>query len=104
MTTDATPLAIYLRATWAGVRFDSPVKTSFAFPASDVKALLAPRNILSLILSRWPRYFNHGPAGEMWSVVHFPFALIRIGSFAKSFPSHTGNGFKIWSRSLVGGI
>lgn len=29
------------------------------------------------MLSKCPRYFNHGPAAEMWSVVHLPFTLIR---------------------------
>ena len=28
------------------------------------------------MLVRWPRYFSHFPAGEMWSVVHLPTAFI----------------------------
>jgi len=32
-----------------------------------------PMNMLLAMLSRWPRYFSQGPAGLMWSVVHFPF-------------------------------
>ena len=31
------------------------------------------------MFSRWPRYLSHGPAIEMWSVVHLPLALRRIG-------------------------
>ena len=27
------------------------------------------------MLVRWPRYLSHGPAGEMWSVVHLPTAF-----------------------------
>ena len=34
-------------------------------------------SMLLEMLSRWPRYFSQGPAMEMWSVVHLPFALIR---------------------------
>ena len=32
------------------------------------------------MFSRWPRYFSHGPAAEMWSVVHLPWAFISTGS------------------------
>ena len=31
------------------------------------------------MFSRWPRYFSHGPAAEMWSVVHLPCAFISTG-------------------------
>ena len=31
------------------------------------------------MFSRWPRYFSHGPAAEMWSVVHLPWAFISTG-------------------------
>src|SRR6185295_14999521 len=72
-------------------------------PGSDENALLAPRNILSLILSRWPRNLSQGPAGEMWSVVVFPLVLINRGSFSKSLPSQRGKGCNSCSRSLVGG-
>ena len=33
------------------------------------------------MFSRCPRYLSHGPAAEMWSVVHLPCAFSRIGSF-----------------------
>ena len=29
------------------------------------------------MFSRWPRYLSHGPAGEMWSVVHLPLAFMQ---------------------------
>jgi hypothetical protein len=32
----------------------------------------APVSRLLEMFSRWPRYLYQGPAGEMWSVVHFP--------------------------------
>ena len=32
---------------------------------------------MSLSRSRWPRKRSHGPAGDMWSVVHLPFALTQ---------------------------
>ena len=31
------------------------------------------------MFSRWPRYFSHLPAAEMWSVVHLPLAFISTG-------------------------
>ena len=31
------------------------------------------------MFSRWPRYFSHVPAAEMWSVVHLPLAFISTG-------------------------
>lgn len=49
-------------------------------------------NILLEILSKCPRYFNHGPAAEIWSVVHFPFTLIKTTISVKSLPSHLSNG------------
>lgn len=54
------------------------------------------------ILSRWPRYFNQGPAAEMWSVVHFPLTLIRIVISSKSFPSHLSKGVNNWSLCDLG--
>ena len=33
-------------------------------PASPVKALMAPRNRLPQMFSRWPRYLSHGPGGR----------------------------------------
>ena len=35
---------------------------------------------------RWPRYRSHGPAGEMWSVVHLPAAFSSTCSPVKSLP------------------
>ncbi len=80
----------------------SPVSGFTPLPASPVKALIAPRNMLSLILSRWPRTRSQAPAGEMWSVVVLPLVLTRMGSSMKSFPSQRGNGCRSWSRSLFG--
>ena len=40
--------------------------------------------------SKCPRKRSHGPAIEIWSVVHFPCALINKGMFSKSCPSHAG--------------
>ena len=37
------------------------------------QAITDPINMLLAMLSRCPRYFSHGPAGLMWSVVHLPF-------------------------------
>jgi len=41
---------------------------------SSFSALMAPMSMLFEMLSRWPRNLSHGPAIEMWSVVHLPFA------------------------------
>ena len=38
----------------------------------------------------------------MWSVVHLPLALSRIGSSMKSLPSQAGNGSSSCRRSLSG--
>ncbi len=73
-------------------------------PTSSLYALTAPNNILSLRLSKWPRRDNHAPAGEIWSVVHFPFALTIIGRSTKSVPLHLSNGSKRWRRLLLGSI
>src|SRR6056300_1590703 len=59
-------------------------------------------NMLSLNLSRCPRSRNHGPAGEMASVVVLPVALSRIGIFIKTLPSHAGQGSRICRRPLSG--
>ena len=67
-----------------------------------VKAFTAPLNRLSLMFSRWPRKRSQGPAGEMWSVVHLPFALSSSGRSTKSAPSQAGKGVRRWSRSLSG--
>ena len=71
-------------------------------PRSPVKALVAPVNMLSLILSRWPRKRSQNPAGEMWSVVVFPFVLRSRGIFTKSASTLASNGARIWRRSLFG--
>ena len=71
-------------------------------PASPVKALMAPRKRLPEMFSRWPRYLSHGPAVEMWSVVHLPLAFSSTGRSTKSLPSHGANGSSSWRRSLVG--
>ena len=39
-----------------------------------------------------PRNFNQGPAIEIWSVVHFPLALINSLRPFKSVPSHSAKG------------
>ena len=64
--------------------------------------LTAPKNILSLRLSRCPRKASQAPAGDMWSVVHFPEALTRTGMSVKSWPSHAGHGSRICRRVLLG--
>ena len=79
-------------------------KIFLPLPTSSLKALTAPNNILSLRLSRCPLRDNHAPAGEMWSVVHFPFALTIIGSSTKSSPFHFSKGAKRCRRLLFGSI
>ncbi len=54
------------------------------------------------MLSKCPRYFNHGPAIEIWSVVHLPFALINNFKPFKSVPSQAANGASNCKRSEVG--
>lgn len=54
------------------------------------------------MFSKCPRYFNQGPPAEMWSVVHFPFALINTGASMMSLPSQALKGLRSWSRSDVG--
>ena len=41
-------------------------------------------NMLSEMLSRWPRKRSQGPAGEMWSVVHLPLRLEQQRQLARS--------------------
>ena len=65
---------------------------------SPLKAFTAPISILSEIFSRCPRKRSHGPAIEIWSVVHLPCALISNGILSKSVPSQAGNGCSNWSR------
>ena len=51
------------------------------------------------IFSRWPRYFSQGPAIEIWSVVHLPFALIRRRMPCNSLLVIGTNGFSNCRRS-----
>ena len=44
------------------------------------------------MFSRWPRYLSHGPAMEMWSVVHLPRALATTSRSSKSAPSQGSKG------------
>jgi hypothetical protein len=41
---------------------------------------------------RCPLYFNHGPAAEMWSVVHFPRTRISTRHAGSSMPRALGKG------------
>lgn len=59
-------------------------------------------NMLLEMLSKCPRYLSHGPAAEMWSVVHFPFTLIRTESSFKSLLSQVSNGSNNCKRWLLG--
>eukprot|EP01139_Manchomonas_bermudensis_P016486 Amastigsp_a512855_9.p3 type:complete len:271 gc:universal Amastigsp_a512855_9:1834-1022(-) len=54
------------------------------------------------MLSRWPRYLSHGPAIEMWSVVHLPWILMSTGAFSMFLPSHGAKGLSSWRRSDLG--
>jgi hypothetical protein len=73
------------------------------------------------MFSRWPRYFNHGPPAEIWSVaikkpnsekkkhnvridhlLHLPLTLIKTGRSLASLPSHFSKGLRSWRRSLEG--
>lgn len=56
------------------------------------------------MLVRCPRKRNHGPAGVMWSVVHFPLTLTRMGKSWKSFPSQGVKGERRCIRSEEGEI
>jgi hypothetical protein len=44
----------------------------------EPRVLSAPVRRLLEMLERWPRYLYQGPAGEMWSVVHFPAELLLL--------------------------
>ena len=54
------------------------------------------------MLSKCPRNFNHGPAIEIWSVVHLPFALINSFNPFKSVPSQALNGSNNCNRADLG--
>lgn len=43
------------------------------------KPFSAARRRLFEMFSRWPRYLYHGPAREMWSVVHLPEVRVSGG-------------------------
>ena len=51
-----------------------------------LKLFTAPIKQLLEILSKWPRYLNQGPAIEIWSVVHLPWALISNLALLISLP------------------
>ena len=53
----------------------------FLFLGSLRGALSAPVRRLAEMLGRWPRYLYQGPAGEMWSVVHFPGRVVVVSLF-----------------------
>ena len=59
-------------------------------------------SVLLEILSRCPLYFSQGPAMEIWSVVHFPKALISRRSPFRSVPSQEAKGSSSCRRSLSG--
>ena len=80
----------------------SPVKILVPTPISSVKTFTAPIKRLFEILSICPLNRSHGPAGEIWSVVHCPLAFINTGKSSKFFPFQAGNGFKSCIRSLSG--
>ncbi len=63
-----------------------------------LKAFTAPINILSEIFSKWPRKRSHGPAIEIWSVVHLPSAFSNSGISISSLPSQAAKGFKTCKR------
>ncbi len=46
------------------------------------------------MLSRWPRKRSHGPACEMWSVVHLPRALSSTGICLVVSPVPRGEGLE----------
>ena len=61
-------------------------------------------SILFEILSKCPLNRNQGPAIEIWSVVHFPLALINSFAPVILFPSQGSNGVRNCNRSEVGSI
>ena len=71
------PASLYALASSGSGRTD-PSRTSTPVPGSSgANALFTPLNRLPEMFDRWPRYRSHGPAGEMWSVVHLPAAFIE---------------------------
>lgn len=75
---------------------------SYATLTSPVAALVAPIKVLVLIFGRWPLYFNHGPAAEMVSVVHFPVTLYRTRRPERSPDGKGAKGSRRARRSDVG--
>ncbi len=51
------------------------------------------------MLSKCPLKRNHGPAIDMWSVVHFPLALISNLAPVRFSPSQGAKGVSNWRRS-----
>ena len=62
-------------------------------------AFIAPIRQLLEILSKCPRKRNQGPAIEMWSVVHFPKALISNFAPVRFSPFHGAKGVNSSKRS-----
>ena len=69
---------------------------------SLVNAFTAPIKQLFEMLSKWPRYRNHGPAIEMWSVVHLPKAFIKSLAPWIFAPSQGSNGLNNCNRCESG--
>ena len=69
---------------------------------APVSAFSAPMSMLFEMFSRWPRNLSHGPAMEMWSVVHLPLALMSTGRPVKSPPCHASNGASSCRRDDLG--
>ena len=61
---EGIPAALYALCT-AGTSPNSPVNWFFTLFASPENAFTAPINMLLEMLSKCPRYFNHGPAIEI---------------------------------------
>mmetsp|Transcript_24095 Transcript_24095/g.75513 ORF Transcript_24095/g.75513 Transcript_24095/m.75513 type:complete len:266 (-) Transcript_24095:1192-1989(-) len=95
------PAALYARAV-AGTASKSPDTWLKTLLASPFSSLMAPMSMLLEILSRWPRYLSHGPAMEMWSVVHLPRALMRTLASATSLPSNFWKPARSWRRCEAG--
>mmetsp|Transcript_6284 Transcript_6284/g.25241 ORF Transcript_6284/g.25241 Transcript_6284/m.25241 type:complete len:316 (-) Transcript_6284:976-1923(-) len=61
-------------------------------------------SMLFEMLSRWPRYLSHGPAIEMWSVVHLPLALMSTLAPSTSLPFHAVKPASRCRRWLLGSM
>jgi len=62
-----SPLSLYFCIVLGIVSSSPPI--SFALLISPPSSFTAVIRVFSEILLRWPLYFNHAPAAEMWSVV-----------------------------------